>query len=289
MIEIVTDSGCDLHESQLAGLPVTFVPLNVSIGDESFDRDNPISPVEFYRRLSETLQFPKTSQAAIGDFVETYRTIAARGSKILSIHIAGALSGTIRAARAAAALVPEAKVTFFDSRTLTSGLGWQVQAAGQAILRNWGIDQILSRLELIRDQVDGQFTLKELRYLIAGGRISHIKGILAQVLNIKPIILVNHEDGHYEDGGKAISFQRALDQIVRLKEKKFGSVPLRAQVVHGQCPEGVAYLIEALKKKLNVVCEETLPVSPVLGAHTGPSLVGLIIGPLSLFKELIPA
>ena len=47
MIEIVTDSGCDLHESQLAGLPVTFVPLNVSIGDESFDRDNPISPVEF--------------------------------------------------------------------------------------------------------------------------------------------------------------------------------------------------------------------------------------------------
>lgn len=180
-------------------------------------------------------------------------------------------------------------MTFFDSRTLTSGLGWQVQAAGQAILRNWGIDQILSRLELIRDQVDGQFTLKELRYLIAGGRISHIKGILAQVLNIKPIILVNHEDGHYEDGGKAISFQRALDQIVRLKEKKFGSVPLRAQVVHGQCPEGVAYLIEALKKKLNVVCEETLPVSPVLGAHTGPSLVGLIIGPLSLFKELIPA
>ena len=83
MIEIVTDSGCDLHESQFAGLPVTFVPLNVSIGDESFDRDNPISPVEFYRRLSETLQFPKTSQAAIGDFVETYRTIAARGSEIL--------------------------------------------------------------------------------------------------------------------------------------------------------------------------------------------------------------
>ena len=167
MIEIVTDSGCDLHESQFAGLPVTFVPLNVSIGDESFDRDNPISPVEFYRRLSETLQFPKTSQAAIGNFVETYRTIAARGSEILSIHIAGALSGTIRAARAAAALVPEAKVTFFDSRTLTSGLGWQVQAAGQAILRNWGIDQILSRLELIRDQVDGQFTLN--KYLAKTG------------------------------------------------------------------------------------------------------------------------
>lgn len=288
-IEIVTDSGCDLSAEQLNGLPVTIVPLSVSLENEVFDKRNPITHQEFYRRISASKEYPKTSQVSIGDFVETYREIAARGARILSIHISGSLSGTLRTARAAAKMVSVADVTFFDSKTLTAGLGWQVQAAGLAIKNNWRLDRILESLGKIRDQVDSQFTLKELRYLVAGGRISHLKGLVAQVLNIKPIIIVDHEHGRYEPGGQAMSFNRALDKIVELKAKRFGSVPLRAQVVHGQCPDGAAYLMDMMKKKLNVIFEEVVPIAPVLGAHTGPSLVGLIIGPQSLFKDLIPA
>lgn len=288
-IEIVTDSGCDLSERQLHGLPVTVVPLSVSLEGEVFDKRNPITPQEFYRRLSASKEFPKTSQVSIGDFVDTYREIAARGARILSIHISGSLSGTLRTARAAAKMVSEADVSFFDSKTLTAGLGWQVQAAGLAIKENWRLDRILEHLAKIRDQVDSQFTLKELRYLIAGGRINHIKGLLAQVLNIKPIIIVDHEHGRYEPGGQAMSFTRALEKVVELKAKHFGSVPLRAQIVHGQCPDGAAYLMDAIKKKMNVIFEEVIPISPVLGAHTGPSLVGLIIGPQALFQDFAQA
>lgn len=287
MYEIVTDSGCDLSERQLSGLPVTTVPLGISLGDEVFDKKNPIPHTEFYRRLSETNLFPKTSQVSIGDFAETYREIMARGKKILSIHISSGLSGTIKTARAAADLVPEADITFHDSLTLSSGLGWQVQAAGEALRKGWPLDRILERLGEIRDQVDGLFTLKELRYLIAGDRISHIKGLLAQVLNIKPIIYVDHDSGRYESGGQGLSFKRAMDNMVDQKVKKFGNIPLRAQLVHGQCLEGVEYLREKLSAKLDVMFEDVVPVAPVLGAHTGPSLVGLIIGPRALFADLL--
>ena len=72
-----------------------------------------------------------------------------------------------------------------------------------------------------------------------------------------------------------------------LFDEKFKNEKVRAQIVHGINPEGVEYLKEKLQEKMNVIFEEVLPVSPVLGAHTGPTLTGLIIGPMSLFADLI--
>lgn len=282
-MQIVTDSAADLAPSQLAGLPIHFTTLRLSLGGVPFTGTNE----EFYRKLSETDEYPVTSQAAAGEFAELYRKVAQKDPEILSIHISGGLSGTINSARVGASMVPEAKVTFWDSRTLSAALGWQVEAAARMVVKGFKLDRILERLTQIRDQVDGMFTIKEMKYLIHGGRVSHLKGLLAQVLNIKPIIGVDHTTGMYTNAAQDMTFKRALSRMISLDKERYANMgPLRAQLVHGNNPEGVEFLKKKAAEDLNCTFEETVPVAPALGAHTGPSLAGIIVGPQALFSDL---
>lgn len=283
-MQIVTDSAADLAPSQLAGLPIHFTTLRLSLGGVPFTGTNE----EFYKKLSETDEYPVTSQAAAGEFAELYRKVSQKDPDILSIHISGGLSGTINSARVGASMVPEAKVTFWDSRTLSAALGWQVEAAARMVVKGFRMDRILERLTQIRDQVDGMFTIKEMKYLIHGGRVSHLKGLLAQVLNIKPIIGVDHTTGMYTNAAQDMTFKRALSKMISLDKVRYANMgPLRAQLVHGNNPEGVEFLKKKAAEELNCTFEETVPVAPALGAHTGPSLAGIIVGPQALFSDLM--
>ncbi|MBR6090906.1 MAG: DegV family protein [Anaerolineaceae bacterium] len=282
-MQIVTDSAADLAPSQLAGLPIHFTTLRLSLGGEPFTGTNE----EFYKKLSETDEYPVTSQAAAGEFAELYRKVAKIDPNILSIHISGGLSGTINSARVGASMVPEARVTFWDSRTLSAALGWQVEAAARMVVKGFKLDKILERLTQIRDTVDGMFTLKELKYLIHGGRVSHLKGLLASMLNIKPIIGVDHITGMYTNAAQDMTFKRAMTRMINLDKTRYaGMGPLRAQLVHGNNPEGVDFLKQKAAAELKCSFDETVAVAPALGAHTGPSLAGIICGPQALFNDL---
>ena len=155
-MQIVTDSGTDLSLSpeQLKDLPVQIVPLVVTLDEHSYREGVDIHPDEFYRLLSETDSLPVTSQPSAGAFAEVYRKLAASDPDILSIHISSGLSGTINAARAGAEQVPEAKVTFVDTKTLSAAAGWQVEAALQGVQAGWSVEQILSRMKRISDAAD---------------------------------------------------------------------------------------------------------------------------------------
>lgn len=282
-MQIVTDSAADLAPSQIAGLPIHFTTLRLSLGGVPFTGSNE----EFYQKLSETDEYPVTSQAAAGEFAELYRKVAKTDPDILSIHISGGLSGTINSARVGASMVPEAKVTFWDSRTLSAALGWQVEAAARMVVKGFKLDKILERLTQIRDTVDGMFTIKEMKYLIHGGRVSHLKGLLASVLNIKPIIGVDHTTGMYTSAAQDMTFKRALTRMINLDKVRYaGMGALRAQIVHGNNPEGVEFIRKKAEEELHCKFDETVPVAPALGAHTGPSLAGIIVGPQSLFSDL---
>lgn len=282
-MQIVTDSAADLAPSQIAGLPIHFTTLRLSLGGEPFTGSNE----EFYKKLSETDEYPVTSQAAAGEFAELYRKVSKIDPEILSIHISGGLSGTINSARVGASMVPEAKVTFWDSRTLSAALGWQVEAAARMVVKGFKLDKILDRLTQIRDTVDGMFSIKEMKYLVHGGRVSHLKGLLASVLNIKPVIGVDHVTGMYTNAAQDMTFKRALTRMINLDKVRYaGMGALRAQIVHGNNPEGVEFIRKKAEEELHCSFDPTVPVAPALGAHTGPTLAGIIVGPQSLFSDL---
>jgi DegV family protein with EDD domain len=288
-MQIVTDSGTDLclPPGQVAELNVHVVPLIVTLEGESYREGVDIQPDEFYRLLAATDSLPVTSQPSAGDFAEIYRRLAATDPDILSIHMTSGLSGTFNTAQAGAELVPEANVTHVDTKTLSAAAGWQVEAAARALKAGWPKERILDLIARIGAASDSAYTLKELRYLIHGGRISHMKGLIASMLNIKPLIGVEKVNGTYVQLGQARTFKRAVDGLVDLIARQHtpGSA-LRVQVLHSQNPEGAAMLHELVDRRFDCTWLPVGHLSLVLGAHTGPSMVGVAYAPLAAFADI---
>lgn len=290
-MQIVTDSGADilLEETELAKLDVNIVPLVVTLEGKSYREGIDIGPADFYTLLEKAEGLPITSQPPAGDFAATYKRLAEKDKDIISIHISSGLSGTLNSAQAGAKMVPEAKVTHIDTKTLSAPSGWQVEAAVRARNAGWPLEKIVKKLKEISDTTDCAYTLKELKYLIAGGRISHMKGLLASILNIKPIIGVEKEKGTYVQIGQSRTFKKALQGIADIIAKKhnLGS-KLRVQILHSFNPEGAEMLHSIIDKMFNCEWMPTGSLSLVLGAHTGPSMVGVAYAPSKIFDELPP-
>lgn len=286
-MQIVSDRGADLSKEQLEGLDVFFVPLKITLEGKTYLGGEDLSAEQFYHLLDGTQAFPTTSQPSPGDFAELYRKLAQVDPDILSIHISSGLSGTLESARLGAAMVPEANIHIFDTKTLSCPEGWQVEAAAKAIKAGWPLNRIISLLEGIREKAEGIFTLNDLRYLIHGGRISHLKGLVASLLNIRPVIGVDHQSGKYVSLIQEVTLKRAIKKMVEYAGKLYPEgTQLRVQPLHGYNPAAVELVIQTFKENFDCVFEAITPVAPVLGAHTGPSLVGLAVAPMDVFKPL---
>jgi len=288
-MQIVTDSGTDLRltPEQMGGLEVHVVPLVVTLEGRSYREAVDIQTDEFYRLLAATDSLPVTSQPSAGEFAATYRRLAATDPDILSIHISSGLSGTVNAAQAGASEVPEANVTIVDCKTLSAAAGWQVEAALRGVQAGWPKERILALMARIGAASDSLYTLQELKYLIHGGRISHMKGLIASALNLKPLIGVEKERGTYVQMGQARSFKGALKGLVDLIAKQHapGSA-LRVQVLHAHNPEGAAMLRQDVDQRFDCTWLPLGTMSLVLGAHTGPSMVGVAYAPRQAFAEM---
>jgi DegV family protein with EDD domain len=288
-MQIVTDSGTDLSLSkeEQKDLNIHVVPLNVRLDDFTYREGIDIQPAEFYPLLEKSESMPTTSQPSAGEIADTYRKILEIDNEILSIHISSGLSGTYNSAVAAAELLPEANITVVDTKTLSAAAGWQVEAAARAVKAGWPIDQVKPLMERISAASDSMYTLSELQYLIHGGRISHMKGLIASVLNIKPLIGVEKVNGTYEQIGQSRTFKRAIEGLVKIiNDKHPPDTHLRVQVLHSFNFAGAERLRDLIDNTFKCSWLPEGHISLVLGAHTGPSMVGVAYAPQAEFADL---
>ncbi|HZG72318.1 MAG TPA: DegV family protein, partial [Chondromyces sp.] len=185
-IKIVTDSAADLPQEILDEYDIHRVPLTLYIDGETYRDAVDISPEEFLVRMKNAKELPKTSQPAAGSFVELYNELGKDGSEILSIHMTGKMSGTIRSAESAAEM-SEANVTVCDSCYISKAQAYQVIEAAKMAREGKTMEEILQRLEEIRSQTKLYIVVDTLENLIKGGRIGKAKGFIGSLLNIKPI------------------------------------------------------------------------------------------------------
>ncbi|MDD2523152.1 MAG: DegV family protein [Anaerolineaceae bacterium] len=276
-MKIVTDSGADISFTDCQKIGVTMVPLKVEVNGVSYQAGIDIEPEKFYDMMDASPTMPITSTPSIGDFSKVYEQLAEEDDEILSIHISSGLSATYNVAKQAAETLDKTRIHLFDTLTLSAGQAWFVNAAAKMRDAGKSMDEVLAKLTQMQNAVSTHFTLPDLKYLIAGGRISHLRGLLASLLGIKPVIEVSKEDGKYYDRVKKRSFQKAILGITELLETLHpqGST-LVAQICTAANPEGGAILKEAMDRlyKVNWLPEVTLGTA--LGAHTGRGLVGII-------------
>lgn len=286
-MKIVTDCAADLSAEERDELGIIEAPLYIQFPEGEVNATD-ITPDDFYDRLEAMRPaIPTTAQPSAGIFLELYQKLAQTKEQVLSIHISSGLSGTLNSAINGAAQLKEKVVSTVDSMTLSGGQRFQVLAAVHAAKAGWSMDAIKERLDAIRAKTEVIYTLETLEYLARGGRIGRVQALAGSLLNIKPIIRVDHADGKYTTVGKGRTIKKNVATMVDHISDIYGSVPLWATVLHGRFQKGADVMAEALQENLNISKLEVTRISPVLGVHTGPGIVGAAILPISLMEDLL--
>jgi DegV family protein with EDD domain len=286
-MKIVTDCAADMSAQELEELDVIQAPLFIQFPEGEVNAIE-ISADDFYNRLEAMRPaIPSTAQPSGGIFAELYRKIAQVEKNILSIHISSGLSGTINSARDGGEQVKaEANVSFWDTLTLSGGERFQVMAAALGVKANWAMQAIQERLEKIREKTEVIYTLDTLEYLARGGRIGRVKAIAGALLNLKPVIRVD-TDGKYSTVTTGRTIGKSINAITEYLFHEYAHTPVWVTVLHGRFAEKADVLANELRARLNIAQLEVKRISPVLGVHTGPGIVGAAVVPMELMEDLI--
>ena len=285
-MKIVTDCAADMSEKELEELDVVQAPLYIQFPDGEVSSTE-ISVDDFYDRL-EAMQpdLPTTAMPSSGLLAEIYSRLSKADREILSLHISSGLSGTINAARGAADQIRQlAHVDFWDTLTLSGGQRFQVIAAALAARAGWTMSAIQERLASIRSRTEVIYTLDTLDYLARGGRIGRVKAMAGALLHLKPIIRVD-SDGKYSSVSSSRTIGKSMTAIVEHLHNRYANTPLWVTVLHGRFADKAEELSLSLRDKLEIARLEVMRISPVLGVHTGPGVVGAAVVPAEVMQGL---
>ncbi|HRW36348.1 MAG TPA: DegV family protein [Aquihabitans sp.] len=272
-VKIVTDSAADLTEEHLAAHDIRVVPLTIRFGDDEYVDGVDLSPQAFYDKMAELDVLPATAAPSPGAFEAAFREAAADGDPVVCISLSSQLSATMQSAETAAkALDGEVEVRVLDSRSITAGLGLQVLAAAEAAEAGASVDDIVAIVEDLSHRTTVYGALDTLENLKKGGRIGGAQALIGSILSIKPIIDIS--TGAVTEAGKQRTRKKSL---VWLRDKLFELPQLDTLAVcHGCCPDDLEDLIELISPRYSRDQISVWTIGPVIGAHGGSGVIGLI-------------
>jgi DegV family protein with EDD domain len=243
----------------------------------------------FYADLGAMRQLPTTSQPSIGDYLTVWEPLLDAGQDIVSVHLAGGISGTCEAARQAHAVVKErgigARVEVIDSETACGGLGCLALAAAAAANAGADLSEVVARVREARGELKLWFALDTLEYLRRGGRIGKAQAWLGGALKIKPILSLEYEIAPVE---RVRTSGRAFERLLQYMRERASDGADGWVVQHIQAPDQADRLLAAGRDIYG--CEPIFvsEVGPVIGTYTGPGLLGVGGVPRSLVPDALP-
>ncbi len=276
-VAVVTDSTTYLPPSLVERWGVQQVSLYVGWGDErrpEYEYEYELD--SFYARLRDSPDLPSTSQPSVGDFLACFEPLAEAGRDIVSVHIAGGLSGTCESAREAARVIADkelpGRVEVVDGQTGAGGLGCLVIGAARAAEQGLPLNDVVEAVHRTREGLDMWFCLDTLEYLRRGGRIGAAQALVGSALKIKPILTFGTEIAPVgRVRTRARARQKMIDYLHQLHER--GADEWFVQ--HAQLPEEAATLVAEGTAIFGTEPLFLTEVGPVLGAHLGS---GMLVG-----------
>ncbi len=275
-VAIATDSTNYLPRSVADEMGIHQVSLYVGWGEGSQRELEMDGFSAFYERLRTDKDLPTTSQPSIGDFLAAWEPLIEQGRQIVSVHLAGGISGTCETARQAQAIIAERgqpdAVEVIDSETGCGGLGLVLLAAAAAA--NAGADKaaVVERVRQAREGLEIWFCLDTLEYLRRGGRIGRAQAWLGTTMQIKPILTLGYEITPIE---RVRTAGRAFDRMVRFAQELCDRGNRGWAVQHIEAAQQTERLVARCREIFE--CEPLFvsEVGPVIGTYTGPGLLGV--------------
>jgi DegV family protein with EDD domain len=273
---LITDSTCDIPQAMINQYGITIIPLGVVWGNEILHDRVDLTPEEFYRRLDKDPVWPTSTLPSPADFEKVYRDVIAKGAKeIVVITISGAMSGTFQIAEQAGKCM-NVPVHVVDSKAPTMSLGWQVLAAARVRELGGSAAKMIEAAARVRDKLVQIVCLDTLEYLHRGGRIGNATRFIGGLLDIKPLVQINHKTGLVEFCGQARTRKKSIETLLsRFFDQFSPEKPQRVAVLHGDALPEAQALADRIKNEYNPAELLVNITGPVLGIHTGPRALAL--------------
>jgi len=275
-IALVTDSTASMPKALVNQYKIIVAPQILIWGEENFEDGVNITPSEFYTRLKKTTVMPTTTQVTVAKFHEIYQSLLAQDYQILTIIISAKLSGTLNSALQAREMLPaDAPIEIIDSNSTAMGLGFHVVTVARAIEQGATFAECVALAQKARDHTGIFFAVDTLEFLHRGGRIGGATRFLGTMLNFKPILELR--DGRVEPIERVRTRGKSLSRIVELAVEQVGSrSPVRLSTLHANAPDDAKLVMQEASDKLHPIEAIFSEVSPVVGVHAGPGVVGLV-------------
>jgi DegV family protein with EDD domain len=276
MIAIVTDSTCDVSEELLEKHGIIVVPNTVIWGNTPYRDRVDLKPEEFYHRLSVEHEHPTTSTPSLDDFQQAYKKAIARGAEaIIVLTVSSAMSGVYQLAVNSSRL-EKIPVRVIDSKGPTMSLGWQVLAAARARDAGAAMPEIIAAVEKVRGNLIQLVYMDTLEYLKRGGRIGNAVKWVGVMLQVKPLVSINHLTGLVEPVWLARTHASGVEVMYnKFVEFMQSKVNLHVAVLHGNVLKEAEVLAARIKDQLNPSELLINITGPVLGINTGPGALAL--------------
>jgi DegV family protein with EDD domain len=280
-VAIVSDTCHYLPRDQLDANGIHEVSLYVHWQGRA-QRESEITDYDhYYEYLRTSRELPTTSQPSIGDFLAVYRPLIEQGNEIVSIHLAGGMSGTVTSAHQAREQLGEdaRRVHVIDSESACGGQGLVVLAAAAAARAGQDGDAVAAHTREARKRLKMWFAIDTLEYLRRGGRIGGAQAWLGTTLQIKPILTVESEITPIE---RVRTSRRALQRLVELMRTRAEDGADGWMVQHIQAPAEAEEVLQQGTEMFGCPPVATSEIGPVIGTHVGPGLLGAGALPRSL-------
>jgi uncharacterized protein len=279
-IALVTDSTCDLSQDLIDNYQVNLLPLSINFGENHYLDKVTMQPDQFYTLLNENEEYPKSAQVNEKAFFNLYSHLASHYDSIIAIQLSDKLSGTYSSSLKAAQAVSKEfnkPISVINSKSISGGLGLLILRAARAIEEGYSHDQVVSMTQRWTKGIRVFVSVKTMKYLVKGGRVSALKGLLARLLNIKPIISID-ESGKAITVGKAFNQRDSMEKVIRYLARinKNGKI-WNYIVLHANNSEAARWYCEKMETLTGTQPVSVVNISPVIGVHTGIGAAAVIL------------
>jgi len=272
-VAVVTDSAACLPLELIRKYNIHVVPFALIFGEQVYQDGVDVTTTQFYHMLREASEFPTTSQPSVGEFLAVYQALREKAGGVVSIHVPATISGTFSSARMAAGLIPELPVRVVDSGSAAMAQGFVVLAAARAAAAGMDLEGVVQAARVIISSVHLYATLGTLEYLARSGRVPGVVALAGSALHIHPVFTIRQ--GQVEVVGRVRTKKRAVAHMLERMAADVGDRPVHAAVFHADVPEEVEKLRQQVGDRFHCVELHLTEFTPVMGAHTGPEVLGL--------------